>query len=298
MMFPTKTLLLATLVLQYAGARADVFQCFDENGQTIYTDDQSKCVDPKPISLDEQDTAPVETDEPASPGDTPENNENAIAPGIDIVSVWGAAREIDGILTEQEWGHVTPYSGGLTLAFGKEDDLFLYVMNDDEWLYFAIEFKAQKLISNESLFITLDEEFTGSYYEGQDILGLGLRRDGGQIYYDEARTLNPPCVQKAFRSHKVYCAFVDTDMDGTIDGMGRYRFHEQTAVYEFMKPLASEDREFDAQLEPGQLVGLKLRLNATFANYSEVFVPGPTHREYLVLKIAEIPDQSTATSPK
>jgi hypothetical protein len=224
-----------------------------------------------------------------------EVTEQSKAANVNIPSHWGTVRKVDGILEKREWGDVSPYIGALTLAFGKKDDLFVYVMNDDEWLYIAIKFNAQKFVTSETLFITLDEEFSGAYYEGQDIVGLGVRRNGDQTYYDEARTMKPPCVQKAFQSHKVHCAFEDTRMDGTTDGIGAYQFQNQTAVYEFRKPLASSDVEFDAQLALGQLLGLQVHLNAVNANYSEVFVPGPTHMDFFTVAIAERPGQKTPT---
>jgi len=177
---------------------------------------------------------------------------------------------IDGVMSPQEWDHAASFDfqASLPLADGGGTiPTTLFVMNDGVNLYLGVRVMRQQL-NTGSIGFGLDQvafEFDndndgGVTEDGDDVLLLspGLSFSGLSNFYDEVRTIRPPCP-----SGIGFCGLLDIQLiaPGTNDGAGAATNNGVFSFFEISHPLDSADDLNDFSLAPGSTVGFFLLVN-------------------------------------
>ena len=263
-------------------SQAQVFKC-THDGKVFYADNKSKCIDPILMEINRTVVVRDEIEESKSAKDT--NNQDGDS--FHILSTFGSVHAIDGIMSHGEWSDAKPYIASIKMPLGLKEKAELYVKNDAKNLYLAFKFEVPAYISNHSLYIYFSEKLPKKSFEGQDVLGLSLAETIAS-YSDTVLTGKKECKYNLI-TRPALCQVDDIEIGGTIDGLGVYNRHKQTAIYEFMHPLKSKDTKHDFEINLDEILGIKLNLqlqpgNANFyKNPPHIYIP--KIHEYIKVKI-------------
>ena len=181
---------------------------------------------------------------------------------------YGKPSAIDGSLDDRAWKSADSLNVRITLPSGKTENAELKVLNDNKNIYISFRFPVPENLLGQSLFFRFDDENTGTFDEGQDVIGMNPDLGSFRLL-DQVRTSRAPCNPPQGKPRPGYCGMEDTKFGGTLDGAGAYQSDKRHGVYEFSHPLKSRDRENDIQLNPGDTFGIRLslRLIESGANY-------------------------------
>ncbi len=200
------------------------------------------------------------------------------AAAAQLKAKYGNPSAIDGSLDDRDWKSAKSLDVRIILPSGETENASLRVMNDNKNIYIGFSFRIPKNLLGQSLFVRFDDENTGSFDEGQDVIGMNPHFENSRLL-DQVRTNRPPCNPPRGKPRPGYCGMEDSKFGGTSDGAGAYRLAGGRSVYEFSHPLKSRDRENDIQLSPGDTFGIKLSIRlvengADYPNgYGDTYFP-------------------------
>lgn len=190
----------------------------------------------------------------------------AIAHNGQVLTGYGAPT-IDGTLSQDEWNHAGTVDFSVNIPGSTTVTGTLYVMNDGNNLYLAIEFPyttSPTLLGNTAGFAFDNDHGGGTELQsGDDNINFSA---GGAGFSDLYTSLICPDPQ-------TICAVRDTDSGGTKDGSGAFSNDGGgITVYEFSHPLKSADDTHDFSLTVGDTIGFRLFI--TVPNADNTIFPG------------------------
>lgn len=219
-----------------------------------------------------------------------------------ILALFGSA-SIDGRISKNEWRGTTPYKVRIKTPKHSTIPALIYIKNDNQYLYLAFKYTRPNYVSPiTSLSILFNDrddinhQQYYNHYDGQDTIVVSPDFTGNKKtkLYDDVRSSKSPCKPPLNTTHEGHCGFEDTKYGGTNDGVAAYKSSRKgVVVYELKHPLKSKDTKNDIQVNPGNILGIRIyfgmanksaSLNRYPKGYSENSIP--SQGGFLRIKLA------------